>query len=69
MIVKIQLALYPPNTGRCLVYNVDRTFYREFEPIPEVIRLVLLPRTKAFFEATVIHDSLNVGAEVPDPGW
>ncbi len=68
MIVKIQLSLYP-SPPSCLIYDEGRVFVREYRVVPPGIELVMRRRAKAFFEATVIHDSVEVGTEVPDPGW
>lgn len=74
MIVKVQLPLHTTEPEPlALVYNRERTLLVQVPVIGGLVDAMRgtdgRVRPKAFFEATVIHDSVNIEHEVEDPGW
>jgi hypothetical protein len=69
-IVKIQTPLHPPNAP-CLVYTRTRTFLALLNPsqLGEQVLAKIAGRDKAFFQAEMRGGKLELGDEVPDPGW
>lgn len=70
MIVKVQLSLATTASGpQVLIYDKDRKIQREGPADTETLRK-MRGRPKAFFLAAMEPDgSLELGIEVPDPGW
>lgn len=69
MIVKVQLSQATSDgIKRILLYNKDRSFTYEGVFGPDIAD-AMAGRPKAFFEASMGPGGLELGDEVPDPGW
>ena len=69
MIVKVQVSLHSSDgVTRVLIYNQDRSFSYEGGINQDMVDTMGL-RPKAFFEASMGPEGLEIGEEVPDPGW
>lgn len=67
-IVKVQLSLASSGPPQILVYNEDQSVLMQGPPGDDIL-IVMRGRQKAFFIATLNNDLIEVGGEVPDPGW
>lgn len=69
MIVKVQTSITTTGpTQRVLVYNEDRSILYE-GGINEDMLETMKGRLKAYFEAEVTKDGLEIGDEVPPQDW
>ena len=69
MIVKVQRALLSTDgVDRVLIYNHDRSFVYE-GGVNEDLKDVLAGRPKAYYEAVMTADGLEIGDEVEAQPW
>lgn len=69
MIVKVQVSLASSDgVTRVLIYNQSRSFKYEGGVNQDMVD-TMAGRPKAFFEASMGPEGLEIGDEVPDPGW
>jgi hypothetical protein len=71
VIVKLQTNLNNVNGEggtTLLIYNQDRSVLQQFE-VDQGIKDLMNGRIKAYFEARVIHDSIEILGPAPDQDW
>lgn len=69
MIVKVQTSLWSTEpVQRFLLYNKERSLVLEGD-VGDVVKLKLYGRYKAYFEARVTDDGLELGEEVAAQDW
>lgn len=69
IIIKVQMSLMTSESNQqLLVYNKDRSIYMQGDAGKDIAE-VMAGRPKVFFEATLTNGLIEVGKEVPDPGW
>jgi hypothetical protein len=68
--VKVQRPIYPPD-GLWLVYDEHQKLAMAIpgQEVPAGLREAMGTRMKAYFEATVIGDDVDIGERVPDEPW
>lgn len=69
MILRVQpIAPLGDGTPRILAHTQGKVFKYEGVVGPDIVEM-LAGRPKAFFEASMGPGGLEIGDEVPDPGW
>jgi hypothetical protein len=72
VIVKVQVSLYPPGGGTCLIYGDDRVelFHG---PTPENVKKLMKGRVKAYFNSMISINmdqrNLVLLSEAPTQDW
>lgn len=68
-VIKIQLSLVSSGgQAQILVYNEDKSFLMQGPPGKDIVD-VMAGRPKVFFEAVMGASAIEIGREIPDPGW
>lgn len=69
MIVKVQMSKFSSDgVKRCLIYTKDRAFKYEGGMNDDMVQ-TMAGRDKAFFEASMGPEGLEIADELPDQGW
>ena len=69
MIVKVQMSQFSSDgVPRVLIYNESKSFTYEGGVNVDMVE-TMAGRSKAYFEAEMGPEGLEIGDEVEDPGW
>lgn len=67
MIVKVQRAIWPPDSD-ALVYDKHRTFTIQV-PFTRTLKKLFGPKLKIYCEAEKVGDEITIENVVPDRSW